>query len=104
MKAISLKENELKEFFEIEKSAYTLAALIESQNQKKKEYEEELNLKKETILKEIEKMKSEWEEEKKKHELESAEWDERERKKDVKERKKNSIIFLSEKSSLNMTN
>ena len=37
--AISLKEKELQELYEIEKSAVTLAALIESQNQKRQAFE-----------------------------------------------------------------
>ena len=38
-KAIGLKEKELQELYEIEKSAMTLAALIETQNQKRQQFE-----------------------------------------------------------------
>ncbi|NOQ23184.1 MAG: hypothetical protein GQ565_11125 [Candidatus Aegiribacteria sp.] len=44
--AITIKDNELKEIFEIERSAHALAALIEAQNQKKLEYETEISRKK----------------------------------------------------------
>ena len=44
--AIIIKENELKEIFEIERSAHSLAALIGAQNQKKLEYESEMSRKK----------------------------------------------------------
>ncbi len=47
--AIVIKENELKEIFEIEKSAHALAALIGAQNQKKFEYEAEMSRKKEAF-------------------------------------------------------
>lgn len=45
--AIAIKETELKEIFEIDKTAQTLAALIEAQLQSKKEFEEEAARKKE---------------------------------------------------------
>ena len=45
-KAVDIKEEELKELFEIEKSAATLAALIEAQNQKRQEYEFEMTRRK----------------------------------------------------------
>ncbi len=43
--AIVIKDNELKEIFEIERSAHALAALIEAHNQKKLEYETEMSRK-----------------------------------------------------------
>ena len=67
-KAIDVKETELKEIFEIEKSAHSLAALIETQNEKKIEFEEDIENQKATTLKEIEKLKSDWENEKQQHE------------------------------------
>ena len=50
--AIALKEKELQELYEIEKSAVTLAALIESQNQKRQAYELEMDEKKEALSQE----------------------------------------------------
>ncbi len=52
-RAINFKEKELKEVYEIEKSAGTLLALVEAQNQKRREFEEEM-----------EKLRAEWEKEK----------------------------------------
>jgi len=53
-RAIKFKERELKEVYEIEKSAGTLLALVEAQNQKRREFEEEM-----------ERLRAEWEREKK---------------------------------------
>ncbi len=52
--AVALKEKELQELYEIEKSAMTLAALIESQNQKRQAFESEMAAKKEALNQEIE--------------------------------------------------
>lgn len=46
--AITLKARELQELYEIEKSAVSLAALIEAQNQKKLAFEAEMTENKET--------------------------------------------------------
>jgi hypothetical protein len=51
--AIAAKEKELNEIFEIEKSAYSLAALLESQKQKKLEFEAEMAKRRETLEEEI---------------------------------------------------
>ena len=63
-KAIAFKEKDLQELFEIERSAETLAALIESQNQKRHEYELEMTEAKNELNKEIETRRGEWEKEK----------------------------------------
>ncbi len=47
--AIVIKDGELREIFEIERSAHALAALIGAQNQKKLEYEAEMSRKKEAF-------------------------------------------------------
>ncbi len=54
--AIAAKEVELKEIFEIEQCAYTLAALLETQKQKRTSFEEEMGL-----------AKTAWEQEKSEH-------------------------------------
>ena len=64
-KAIEIKEEEFKEVYEIEKSAGTLAALIESQNQKRREFESEMAARKEELNGEIQAIKAEWEKERK---------------------------------------
>jgi len=73
--AIALKEKELQELYEIEKSAVALAALIESQNQKRQEFESEMAEKKEALSQEIEALRAEREKEKKDYEEEKKERD-----------------------------
>jgi hypothetical protein len=72
-KAVEIKEEEFKELYEIERSAQTLAALIETQNQKSQESESEMAARKEGLNRESQIMREEWEKEKKEHEEESRE-------------------------------
>jgi uncharacterized lipoprotein YmbA len=60
-RAIELKEQEVKELYEIERSAETLAALIEAQNQKRREFEAEMVDRKEELNREIQAIREEWE-------------------------------------------
>jgi hypothetical protein len=78
--AIVLKEKELQELYEIEKSAVTLAALIESQNQKRQAFEIEMAEKKEALSQEIEALRAQREQEKKDYEEEIKERDVAEKK------------------------
>jgi hypothetical protein len=78
--AIALKEKELQELYEIERSAVTLAALIESQNQKRQEFESEMAENKEALNQEIEALRAERENEKKDYEEEIKERDTTEKK------------------------
>jgi hypothetical protein len=71
--AIETKKQELQEIYEIEKESATLAALIEAQNQKRAEFEKEIAEKKETLLKEIETTRKQWNLEKEQHEKEFKE-------------------------------
>jgi len=64
IEAIEVKNNELKEIFEIEKSAFAFAALLEAQKQGKIEFEEEMTQRKEMLEDEISSTKAEWEKEK----------------------------------------
>ena len=84
--AISLKEKELQELYEIEKSAVTLAALIESQNQKRQAFEIEMAEKKEALSQEIEALRAEREQEKKEYEEEIKERDMTEKKRREREK------------------
>jgi hypothetical protein len=68
-KAITAKENELEEIYEIQKSASSLAALIEAQNQRRKEFEREMEEKKQTLATEIEATRQKWETEKVQYEV-----------------------------------
>lgn len=94
--AIMLKERELKELYEIEKSTITLAALIESQNQKRQEFEKEMAEKKEALLQEIEALRKQKEEEKKRYEEEVKERDLLEKKKREREREEYEYSFKRE--------
>jgi hypothetical protein len=84
--AIVLKEKELQELYEIEKSAVTLAALIESQNQKRQAFELEMAEKKEALSQEIEALRAQREQEKKEYEEEIKERDMTEKKRREREK------------------
>jgi len=89
--AIELKEKELQELYEIERSAATLAALIEAQNQKRQEFELEMAKTEERLTMEIETIRAEWEKEKKDHEAQVRERDAEEKKR--RERERDEIIY-----------
>jgi hypothetical protein len=61
--AIAAKETELRELYEIEKEAMTLAALIEAQNQKRQEFTDEMETQKSDLRQEIETTRAAWEKE-----------------------------------------
>jgi len=94
-KAIAIKDGELKELYEIEKSAATLAALIEAQNQKRREYESEMVVKEEELTREIEKTRAEWKTEEEKYEMEIKEHNTAEKKK--REREKDEFRYTFER-------
>jgi hypothetical protein len=99
-KAIVIKEDELMELYEIEKSAATLAALIEAQNQKREEYESEMAKRKEDLTREIEKTRAEWEKEDEKHEVEIKEQNFAEKKKREREKEEFQYSFKREQQLL----
>jgi uncharacterized coiled-coil protein SlyX len=85
--AIQFKEKEVQELYEIERSAATLAALIEAQNQKREEFESEMARRKEELSQEIEMTRAAWEKEEKEREalvkaLEAEEKKKRDREKE----------------------
>jgi hypothetical protein len=94
--AIALKEKELQELYEIEKSAVTLAALIESQNQKRQQFESEMAEKKEALSQEIEALRAEREKEKKEYEDEIKERDTAEKKRRDREKEEYDYSFKRE--------
>jgi hypothetical protein len=94
--AIVLKEKELQELYEIEKSAVTLAALIESQNQKRQAFESEMAEKKEALSQEIEVLRAEREKEKKDYEEEKKERDAAEKKRRDREKEEYDYSFKRE--------
>ncbi|MDO9530453.1 MAG: hypothetical protein Q7J27_15035 [Syntrophales bacterium] len=95
-KAIDIKEEELKELYEIEKSAATLAALIEAQNRKRQEYDSEMAVMKENLMREIEKTRSEWEKEEEQYEMEIKEQNAAEKKKREREKEEFQYAFKRE--------
>jgi len=72
-RAIAEKEKELAEIYEIQKAASSLAALIESQNQKKEDFETEMASRKEILMSEIEEMRIQWQKEKQQRAVEEKE-------------------------------
>jgi hypothetical protein len=91
-KAVEAKEHELRELYDIDKAAASLAALIETQNQKRRAFETELAAQKEELAREIETTRDDWEKEKKGHELEVRERDAVEKK--AREREKEEFAYL----------
>ena len=96
-KAILEKEKELNEIFEIEKSAYTLAALIESQNLKRDEFEVEMAEKESTLLKVIEEKEQAWEKEKSDYKKEISDVKKEEEKQRKREKEEYEYNFNREK-------
>lgn len=74
-KAIVFKEKELADIYEIQKSALSLAALIQAQQQKREEFEHEMAEKRAQLADEIESTRAAWIEEKKGYEAEIKERD-----------------------------
>jgi len=84
--AIEIKNTELKELYEIEKNAHSLAALINAQNEKKLQFEANMKLQKqqfdcemteknEKLQNEIEETRKQWKIEQKQHEVSVKERD-----------------------------
>lgn len=95
--AIGIREKELEEVYEIEKSAESLAALIEAQNKKRGEFEAEMAAKREELNQEIETRRAQWEREKKEHEARVKEEALEEKKKREREREEFTYAFEREK-------
>jgi colicin import membrane protein len=91
-RAIAAKEAELKEIYEIQKSASTLAAMLETYDRKQEELEREFQTEKEQLDREIETTRAdwetarvEWETEKKQHDQEIKDRDAAEQKRRQRE-------------------
>jgi len=74
-KAAAVKQKELQEIYEIQKSASTLAALIEAEHQKRYDFEAEMAARREELNREMQALRAESEKEKKLHEAEIKERD-----------------------------
>jgi len=95
-KAIEIKDEEVKELYEIERSAETLAALIEAQNQKRQEFESDMDARKQELTQEIQAMREDWGKEKKRHEAEIKERDAAEAKRREREKEEYGYSFKRE--------
>lgn len=83
--AVARKEQELKEIYEIEKEATSLAALLETQRMKRAQFEAEISAEKVELEKDIESTREEWEAEEKTHEAGIKERDDAEKKRRARE-------------------
>jgi len=98
--AISAKEKELAELYEIEKSAMSLAALIEAQNQKRQEFTAEMEEKKETLRQEIDSTRAAWEKEQEEHGTAIKERDAAEKKRQTREKEEFDYAFKREQQTV----
>lgn len=98
--AISAKENELQELYEIEKSAMSLAALIEAQNTKKQDFLTSMELDKQELNREIDTMKAAWKKEKEEYEATVKERDAFEKKRQAREKEEFDYAFKKEQQQL----
>jgi len=107
-KGVELKEAELKEVYDIDRNANTLAALIESNNAKKAEFDDEIENeksdldaeikhKRDSFLQEMNSKKEAWENEKKSYLLEIKERDSEEQKRRQREKEDFTYNFEKEK-------
>ncbi|MBW1714708.1 MAG: hypothetical protein JRJ77_02620 [Deltaproteobacteria bacterium] len=94
--AIKIRDGELKELYEIERSAETLAALIEAQKQRRQEFESEMAARKEELNQEIQIIREGWEKDKKAYEAQIKERDNAEAKTREREKEEYSYTFRRE--------
>jgi len=94
--AIAAKEKEIQELYEIEKSAMTLAALIEAQNQKRQEFTVETDEKKAALKQEIDQTRAGWEKEQEEHAAAVKERDEAEKKRQTRAKEEFDYTFKRE--------
>ena len=95
-RAIAAKESELKEIYEIQRSASTLLAFLETQQRKQEEMQREFQTEKEQLQHEIETTRAEWETEKQQREQEIKERDAAEQKRRQRELEEYKYTFARE--------
>jgi hypothetical protein len=78
--ATAVREQQLKEIYEIEKAASSLTALIQSQAERREQFETDMATRKAELEEEITGTRESWQEEKRDHEAEIKERDEAEKK------------------------
>jgi hypothetical protein len=99
-KAVQSKEGELKELYGIEKAAVSLAALLESQNQKRTEFETQMTREREELQSGIEFLRAEWEKEKQTHEAQLKERDSTEKKARDRDREEFAYAFKRDQQAV----
>ena len=95
-RAIAAKESELQEIYEIQRSASTLLAFLDTQQRKQEEMQRDFQIEKEQLELEIETTRAEWEKERKQHEQESKERDTAEQKRRQRELEEYKYSFARE--------
>jgi hypothetical protein len=95
-RAIAAKDQELREIYEIQRSASTLTAVIEAQDKQRLQTEQEQAAAKEELDKEVLQARAEWEEETKQRELEIKERDAIEQKRREREKEEYRYTFARE--------
>jgi len=96
-KAVEAREKELAEIYEIEKTASSLAALIETQRMKREQFDAEMAEERQSLEEEIETRRSQWEKEIKQREAELKEFSNAEKKKYEREMEEFKYSFEREK-------
>ncbi len=99
-KAAEAKETELRELYGIEKSASSLAALIEAQNQKRQEFEAESAQEREQLRSEMDESRLAWQKERQAHETELRERDAAEKKARDREKEQFDYAFKRDQQTL----
>jgi hypothetical protein len=92
-RAIMAKDQELQEIYEIQRSASTLVALIETQDRKRNEFEAEMQAKREELTQEIEMTRAEWERARNEHEDLRNEQEQNEQKRRQREKEEYQYAF-----------
>ncbi len=95
-RAIAAKESELKEIYDIQRSASTLLAFLETHQRTQEEMERVLQAEKEQLNGEIETTRAEWEKERRQHEQEIKERDAAEQKRRQRELEEYKYAFARE--------
>ncbi|MGF1614952.1 MAG: hypothetical protein ACFCVA_13890 [Gammaproteobacteria bacterium] len=93
--AIEFKEKDFQEVYEIERTAASLAALIETQNQKRLDFETEMAARRQQLDREILTLRAEWERENKEHDAQIRERDAEEKK--SRDRQKENFAYEFER-------
>jgi hypothetical protein len=95
-RAIVAKETELKEIYDIQRSASTVTALIESQERLRTQHEAELAAMKQELEREIDQTRADWDRERKQREAEAKERDAAEQKRREREKEEYRYAFARE--------